>query len=263
MFSMKRKISLAMLLALMAAASIQPQRASAQTPAAVGPEYADTRFKNRVFEIKYRDPENLRLVVTLLGSGFKGASLWANRDFKTITVRDFPENIVAIEEALKRLDTPQAAQADIELRLYVLLASNQEGGVQRYPAELSDVVKQLHTSLSYKDYRLVTVVIVRTKDGARSVHGNGSPEIEMSQVMPLRTVTYHYEYTIGSVSLDPASERLNLGNFSFGMNNLDRAIEGGSIDTAASLRDGEKVVVGTASLRDGALVLVLSAKVTR
>jgi hypothetical protein len=46
-------------------------------------------------------------------------------------------------------------------------------------------------------------------------------------------------------------------NFSMTAGNLGKA----RIDTSLSVRDGEKVVVGTSSLKEKALILVLSAKV--
>src|SRR6266576_2542181 len=61
-------------------------------------------FKNKVFEVRNRTALDLAAAVRLLGSGFKGAGLAINSDLHTITVRDFPENIAAIEEALSRLD---------------------------------------------------------------------------------------------------------------------------------------------------------------
>jgi type II secretory pathway component GspD/PulD (secretin) len=64
------------------------------------------RFKSKVFEVKYRDANSLANVLYHLGSGFKGATVSASTEFKTITVRDFPENLVTIEEAIKRLDVP-------------------------------------------------------------------------------------------------------------------------------------------------------------
>src|SRR5688572_12824915 len=66
----------------------------------------ERQFKTKIFELKYRDPGTLANVVRQLGSGFKGAGISTNAEFKTITVRDFPENIATIEEAIKRLDTP-------------------------------------------------------------------------------------------------------------------------------------------------------------
>src|SRR5215471_7158048 len=96
----------------------------APTPASSDNYVTNSGFKNRVFDVHNRTPEELVSVLKLLTSGFKGAQLSPNNEFRTITVRDFPENIAAVEEALKRLDKPEAPRPDIELRLHVLVASN-------------------------------------------------------------------------------------------------------------------------------------------
>src|SRR5687767_9519337 len=61
-------------------------------------------FKGKIFEIKNRDPRELVQILQPLGSGFKGALMKFNDQSKTITVRDFPENIATIAEAIIRLD---------------------------------------------------------------------------------------------------------------------------------------------------------------
>src|SRR5215208_2585230 len=101
-------------------------------------------FQSRVFDVKNRDPLSLARVLAPLTSGFRGAVVSPNQEFRTISVRDFPENIAVIEEAIRRLDQPEPSRPGIEFRIHMLIASNDEiaGGV-RYPAELSDVVRQL------------------------------------------------------------------------------------------------------------------------
>src|ERR671938_1651345 len=130
MSSFKLRLGAAAALALACAPFGAAQQ---QQPA---PQYVEnTGFKNRIFEVKNRDPEELLSVIKLLTSGFKGAQASADRNFKTITVRDFPENIAAIEDALKRLDTPEAPRPEIELRMHVLIASNAESGLTPLPAD--------------------------------------------------------------------------------------------------------------------------------
>src|SRR5437764_10705169 len=101
---------------LVAAAAVAQDKKPAE------PEYNTVReFKNKVFEIKSRDPRDVASSVRLLGSGFKGADLSVNSDLRTITVRDFPENVAAIEDAIKRLDHPSPAMPDIEFKISVLI----------------------------------------------------------------------------------------------------------------------------------------------
>src|SRR6266853_929176 len=68
-------------------------------------------FKSKVFTINHRDPSSLGALLSPLLSGFKGVMIRANPEFKTLTVRDFPENLATIEEAIKRLDAPAAPRA--------------------------------------------------------------------------------------------------------------------------------------------------------
>ena len=101
-----------------------------------------TGFKGMIFDIKNRDPRELVQILKPLGSGFKGAVLQPDSDYKTITVRDFPENIATIGEAIKRLDVPLPPKPphptfpDIELFAYVLIASNGESAGAEPPRDL-------------------------------------------------------------------------------------------------------------------------------
>lgn len=221
-------------------------------------------FRNRVFEVRHREPERLLEVLGPLGSGAEGSMRSASREFRTISVRDFPENIAAMEEALRRLDVPETTRPDIELRIHVLFASNTEGATNDAPAELRDVIRQLQTTLNYRNYYLATSFIQRTREGA-SVSGSGS--LDIGRVVGAETsspnATVIYNYGIRSVSLAPSATpqqppTVQLGRFEFTANgNVGSA----RISTDTSVRDGERVVIGTASLRDKALILVLTARV--
>src|SRR5919199_751777 len=170
------KLVLALLLVVCGTPPARAQDGQQPQPA---PQYVEnTGFKNRIFEIKNRDPNSLLSVIRLLTSGFKGAQASADRNFKTITVRDFPENLAAIEEALRRLDTPETPRSDIELHIHVLIASQTDGAGDQYPAELRDVIKQLDTTLSYKSYKLIASIVDRVKDGTFNMGGKGIADVE-------------------------------------------------------------------------------------
>src|ERR1700732_3698240 len=146
-----KRLALPLLVAVLSAAALG-QAPSQPAPAPTDNYVTNTGFKNRVFEVHNRMPEDLIPVIKLLTSGFKGAQLAASNEFRTITVRDFPENIAAVEEAIKRLDTPEVSRPTVELRMHVLLASNKEGTPNQYPADLKDVIRELQTTLNFKDY---------------------------------------------------------------------------------------------------------------
>ncbi len=226
-------------------------------------------FASRVFEVKHREPSDLAAVVRPLGSGYRGATVSANRDFKTISVRDFPENIAAIEAALKRLDVAEAPKKDVELRLWVLAASNGEGAAGRFPEDLKEAVAALKSTLTYRSYSLASSFVQRIRDGARGITGEGVTELAPtpSPAEEKRKTAgkasggpMQLEYRIGSLSVEsgengPATVKLD--GFSLSLVGGGRA----QLRTDVTLRDGEKVVVGTSTVQDKGLVVVLSARV--
>jgi hypothetical protein len=260
-----RTLALPLLLAILSTAAI----AQAQSqPAPVDNYVTNTGFKNRVFEVHNRMPEDLIPVIRLLTSGFKGAQLAASNEFRTITARDFPENIAAIEEAIKRLDTPEVTRPDIELRMHVLLASNKEGASNPYPADLKDVIGELQKTLNFKEYTLLTSIVQRTREsrGTRGnyLDGRGSAEIGWP-VTPggteKRMSNYQFSATSVSLTASPAAAaEIQLGDFYF---TLSVPGTDARIHSDVRMRDGERVVVGTAGFSDKALILVMTARVLK
>jgi hypothetical protein len=270
MFSSKLRIIavLALAFSFNSFASAQEAGTASSQPTPQPDNYVNhTSFKNRVFEVKYRDPDSLVSAIRLLTSGFKGAQMSANRAFNTITVRDFPENIASVEEALKRLDTPEAPRPEIEFRMHVLIASNLAGGANQYPSDLRDAIGQLQTTLNFKSYYLLTSIIQRAKDRAdfapNIIQGEGIAQLSLPGENAPRDFSYNFQ--ANSLTLNTTSAgvtTVQLGSFRF---RLDGGEAGGRavISSDVGVRDGEKVIVGTAGLKDKALILVLTAKLIK
>jgi hypothetical protein len=197
-----------------------------------------------------------------LGSGFKGALMSANRELQTVTVRDFPENLATIEEALRRLDVPEPRQSDVQLRLWVLQASSTPTS-NPVPEDLREVLVSLRSTLLYKGYDVAAAFEQRVKDGTRNLEGAGMGEALVAPTPKGERPPMQLDYKVGRLQVDtppsgPATIRLTSFEFS-AQHYQGRAV----IRTDLSLRDGEKVVVGTSTLKDRALVLVLVAKVVK
>ena len=219
-------------------------------------------FASRVFEVKHREPGDLAAVLRPLGSGYRGAAVSANRDFKTISVRDFPENIAAIEAALKRLDVAEAAKKDVELRLWVLVASNGQPAAGRFPEDLKEAVGALKSTLNYSSYSLAGSFVQRVRDGARGIRGEGVTDLSQASIGKAPGKNMQLEYGITSLSLDADASggpAIRLDGFTLSLVGEGRA----QLRTDVTLRDGEKVVVGTSTVQDRGLIVVVSARVIR
>jgi hypothetical protein len=254
--------------------------ANGQQPApkaeAKQPEFVEEKgFKGRVFELKHRSPSTLIYTLGPLGSGFKGANMTYSNEFKTITVRDFPENLAAIEEAIKRLDTPEAPRPDIDLHVHVLIASNDSPVSGEYPAELGDVIKQLKTTLNYKNYGLMTSAVHRAKEGRQGVRNQGVAQSKLFEVHTPEGNPIFYEYRSDPLISDKTASGaaiVNTDGFTFNMRvplNVGTAAQTSiqyqnvGFTTPVSLRDGEKVVVGTTAIGSKGLIVVLMMKVVK
>lgn len=248
------------------------QQNQTQTKQSESPWVDFSGFKGKIFEIKNRDPRELAQILSPLGSGFKGAIMQANSEHKTLTVRDFPENLAAIEEAIKRLDTPLPAKSsrpispNIEVTVYVLLASNGEMPGGETPAQLKDVISQLRTTLSYNNYLLLTPIVQRVKLDS----GIGGMQSKGTVMLPDKSLSADYGLLIRRLLSEKnvdGSPVIILDDFSFSIKGATPAdqtqIGSAEILTRLNVRDGEKVVVGTASLKDRALILVLTTKIIK
>ena len=234
------------------------------------PEYVEEKgFKGKVFDIKHRDPSSLARALQHLGSGFKGAKITPIDEFNTLTVRDFPENIAAMEDALKRLDVPQPARPGIDFRIHVLVASNGPAPADDVPTELNEVVTQLKSTFKYKTYNLMFTSTHRSKEsGGVSNNGVVEPKLFNISVPPHNQI--FFSYSLNRISLDqaPGGTSIQVGDFGFrlriplliGSGSGNVQYENVGFSSPISLREGERVVVGTTTMGDKGLVVVLSAK---
>jgi hypothetical protein len=238
------------------------------------PQYVENKgFKGQIFEIKHRRPQEIINAISPLGSGFKGATVTYSDETQTISVRDFPENIAVIEEAIKRLDTPQSARVEssVDLSIHVLLTRTDAPPnlvPAPLPPDLNDVMKQMQNTFAFKDYQLVATIVQRAKthryQGRSAVYGQGDSiwletykgEDGNSQKVQGNAA---YKYQVNGIEVSSTSSggaKIQLDNFSFEFGKA-------TVQTNLEVRDGEKLVVGTASWGNKAMILVLTAKVIK
>jgi len=226
-------------------------------------------FRSKVFEVHNREAGEVAASIKLLGSGFKGAGLSVNNEMHTITVRDFPENLASIESAIARLDHSIADAPDIEMKISVLIGSKTPlAGAPTVPDELAPVVKQLESTLRYAHYGLMTTMVQRTKPG-NGLEGSGVAEATLLGMAVKEGLPIMYNYRLRRVTAS-GGERPSIDIESFNFSMRVPITVGGTqptqyqsigFETPVSIRQNEKVVIGTTTMGEKALIVVVTATV--
>jgi hypothetical protein len=236
------------------------------------PEYVVNRdFRSKVFDVQNRDPHDLANALRLLGSGARGAGMDVNSQLKTITVRDFPESLATIEQAIKRLDVPAPVRTDAEMRVWIVIGSKSPvTGAQSLPEDLEPVIKELRSTLRYSNYALMAATVNRVARGIM-VEGSGVAEPTALGMTTKPDQPVMYTYRLREPSIVTANDRsaLSAASFNFGMR-IPIDVGKGSMqyqnvgfDTPVTIRDKEKVVIGTTTMGDKALIVIVTADITK
>jgi hypothetical protein len=218
----------------------------------------------KVFAIKHADVDAIAQTLRIFP-----ADVRPNRELRVIGVSTTAAILLAIEDTIRRLDVPAPSPQNVELTVYLLLGSDQEGSVA---PELDSVVKQLKTTFSFKGFRAVDTVIVRSRD-TRPGHVDGLVRLETESPNPS---TYSLSYSGASINSDEKGRSIRLNGLKFKANILaktqqtegnvpvgfERNYDAG-FGTDVDVREGQKVVVGKAAIggTNTALILVITAKV--
>lgn len=166
---------------------------------------------------------------------------------------------------------------DLDTQLYLLIATNQDVQ-EKLPPILEPVMKQLRSSLPFKDYRLAATLINRVKNGGRlNLKWVGGPLLA-SGATTAGTPSFN-EFRVNLVRLsrnDQGKEIVAMEGFSFGAripiqvastvaSNPPMPVinyENTGLTTDISMREAEPVVVGTLNVGPSgdAIILVMSAR---
>jgi hypothetical protein len=183
----------------------------------------------------------------------------ANSQMKSMVIYGFPEKVAAAEVAIKQLDV---APKNIDLTVYFVVGGDQanlEGGA--VPQEIRDVITQLKGTFTFKEYKMLDVLTLRTRAGSGAdtsgILNTGNPP-KMSK-FSIRNAT---------VSGDGTTIRIDRMNAGLKIPVVLPAGKGVEYTDSGILQDvdvkeGQKVVVGRSSLAgpQQALFLILTAHV--
>jgi|HubBroStandDraft_1064217.scaffolds.fasta_scaffold114704_2 hypothetical protein len=240
------------LIGLALAGALGAQTSTTITAPTPPPQVPESPHQQRIFTLKYADARHIADVLSVFGYGIK-----ADRDLHVVAVSAPAETMSTVEDAIKRLDVPAAAPRDIDLVVYMVMASEQASAGAGLPPELQPVGDELKKIFAYKSFRLLDSILVRTQPNNRA---------EASGVVVLPNYTnggerpYHFSVYPSAVTEDAQGRLIRLDQLHLNLN-LPGSREAG-IQTEITVREGQRVVVGKSNMgTDQSLILVLTAKV--
>jgi hypothetical protein len=220
----------------------------------------------KVFAIKHADVDAIARTLRIFG-----VALEPNRELRVIGVRAPAALMSTIEETIRRLDVPAPPAQNVELTVYLLLASDQESGLGSLPPDLESVVKQLKTTFAFKGFRAVDTLVLRSRD-RQWADVRGLAKLDPDIPNPS---TYSLSHRGASILSDEKGRSIRLDDLRFKAQiGVKKQQEQGSaviaydmieagFGTNVDVREGQKVVVGKAAVggTNAALVLVITAKI--
>ncbi|MBV8070119.1 MAG: hypothetical protein JO270_09460 [Acidobacteriaceae bacterium] len=235
---------------------------------ASAPDSSTSAFVTKIVRVEYGNPAT---IAAMAGSNM-GIHYSSDDSLRAIVLKGPPSAVASVEHIIHQLDAPSSAPnaKDIELTVSVIgtSAKGSPSG-QEVPPGLLPTVKQLSAIFPYKNYQLLSSMLMRSREGGKTEsHGvmqSVSGGTENPYLSPYR-VAYD-DVTVSSMDGKPS---IHLKKFNFSTTVRIRIEPGSSayqnsevgLTTDVDLREGEKVVVGKANTEtsESALFVVLSAR---
>jgi hypothetical protein len=208
----------------------------------------------KLVTLQYTEPRAIESMLQMFV-----AHINLNNQMKTMAISGTAEQIAAAEAAIKQLDVPLK---NIDLTVYFVVGGDQanlEGGA--VPQEIRDVITQLKGTFTFKEYKMLDVLTLRTRAGSGAdtsgILNTGNPP-KMSR-FSIRNATVSEDGT--TIRIDRMHAGLRIPVVLPGGKGVEYTESG--IDQDVDVKEGQKVVVGRSSLEgpQKALFLILTAHV--
>lgn len=221
----------------------------------------------KLITLRNTDPRAIQTLVSQFG-----VNVMANDQIKTMTISGTVNSVAAAEAIIKQLDV---APKTVELTVYFVVGSDQPnmmGGA--VPPDLRDVIAQLKGAFSFKEYKMLDTLSLRTRVGSSA---------ETSGILNAANPPKMSQFSIRNTSLSEDGTTIRIDRMHAGLRIPYTRREGltdakgavpmqksvdyvnSGIDQDVDVKEGQKVVVGRSSLEgpQQALFLVLTAHVVQ
>jgi hypothetical protein len=253
-------------LLILAAAVVMPaQQANTPNP----PSPRQSQNVQALYQVKHADPQALYRVVYTSSQSQPTPILRVDEQLRVITVYGSPSEVNSIISNLQKLDVPSASLTDrnIELTMYIVLASNETMPGDPVPPALDPAVRQLKTTFGLKEFRLLDAAVMRGRTGERNqlsgnaatVGAKGKPSTYQASLhrfgarrtsdgTVIRVDEFNFDIRVPDC-LDPECKQANYVNVVY-RTNLD-------------MREGQFVVVGKSKAdgSDRSIIVIVTARV--
>ncbi|SPE32114.1 conserved exported hypothetical protein [Candidatus Sulfopaludibacter sp. SbA6] len=209
----------------------------------------------KLVTVKYIDPLSLR---NLLGNF--GVDIRVDSHVRVVALIGPRNRVTTAEDAIKQLDIPAAAQKDIELAVYFVVASDQPNLTGNpIPQDLQSTVATLKTTFPFKAYLLLDALSLRARSG---VGAESTGQLSGGRLTTFKVNSASLEADGSMIRLDHLHAGLRIP-VSLGAGKGNTYMDTGISTEVVDVKEGQKLVVGRSSL-DGpekAMFLILIAKV--
>jgi len=223
-------------------------------PMSAQPAQDPNEAVQKVVTVKYADPQ---AIANLLRNF--GVDVRPDAHMKVLALSGPRNRVSTAEDAIKQLDVPGAAQKDIELTVYFVVASDQANlAGNPIPTDLQTTVATLKSTFPFKTYLLLDALSLRARSG---MGADTSGQISGNRLTVFRVRSATLESDGSMIRLDGLHAGLRIPHTT-GDGKMTYIDTGLSTDVVTA-KEGQKLVVGRSSLEgpEKALFLVLIAKV--
>ncbi len=200
-----------------------------------------------------------------LVSGVPQTGVSADNTLQVIVLKGQPDAVASVEQTIHELDVPSASSASKDIQVIVSVIGASSGSDlpagQEMPEGMTPVVKQLRAIFPYKNYQLLSSMLLRSSERAGANNRGNLKGLAYAGSNPMPG-EYSISYGEGSVSSGLGKPVIHLQKFRFDASVpvSNRPFNIG-VGTDIDLPEGQKTVVGKANLEtgDSALFVVLTA----
>lgn len=218
--------------------------------------------QQKLFILKYADPGNLQNLLRIFG-----VNMVANTEMHALAVTAPQTVMQSIEEAINKLDVPAATPKNFDFTVYLVVGTEGENILSAgLPKDLDSVVTQLKGAFSFKNYRLLDVLTVRTRGGQNVSMRSSGGSVQFGTVAkPVNTT-----FSIRSASLGPDGSTIRLDQVSC-QSHVPLEVAPGNysdeqltLSTDLDIKEGQKVVVGRMGMTNQqAMFVVITVKIVQ